>query len=325
MQGQVGGGVRGGRTGDGVEQPGVAAALGVHRGVEVVAVAAIPEQAADLGEFVGRGGGVEAQPAGHQGQRERLRLGQPQQFGVRLLEVAQPAQGDGAFEGRAGVAGGLVGVQPQPQFGVELVPLPLLLPRGGRVAYGGQQQGDAGQPGGAAAGPPHASRLGRAQFPYALGEGLTGQLRGGARSGRAQIGVGEDRVPAFGEQGGLGGVLGARQVGHETPASTSEVNSSYRRAKLQGTSRQWTRASHVCDGTDKRRLHFTWRPGDPPQGSPGPLPWKWRLRGSCRRPRRRPRSDRLRGLRRLGGGQAVHERAHREHRAARAGRAVAGG
>ncbi len=239
MPGEVVGGVGGGRAGDGVEQPGVAAALGVHRGVEVVAVAAVPEQPSHLVEFLGRGLGVEAEPAGHQGQRQGLRLGQPQQFGVRPLQIAQGAQGDRALQGRARVAGGPVGVEPQPQVGVEPVALPRLLPGRRRAADGGQQQGYPGQPGGAAAGAADGARLGRADLPYALGERLAGELRGGGGPGRAQVGVGEHRVPALGEQRRLGGVLGARQVGHGSPASRAR---STRRISggVGGTSRQWT-------------------------------------------------------------------------------------
>ncbi|CAM5634840.1 hypothetical protein SGRIM128S_02367 [Streptomyces griseomycini] len=227
VPGEVAGGVGGGRAGDRVEQPGVAAALGVHRGVEVVAVAAVPERPAHPGELVGRGGGVEAEPAGHQRQRQCLHLGQPQQFGVRPVQIAQSAQGDRTLQGRTRVAGGLVGVEPQPQVGVEAVSLSRVLPGRRRAANGGQQQGHPGQPGRAAAGAADGARLGGADLPYAPGERLAGQVCGGGGSGRAQVGVGEHRVPALGEQRRLGGVLGARQVGHESPASTSEVNSPY--------------------------------------------------------------------------------------------------
>ena len=85
------------RAGDRVEQPGETAAVGAHRGVEQVALAAVPEQDAYLGEFLGGVHRVEAEPAGHLAQRQRLHLGQPEQGGVRL-----PA----CRAGRAARAGG---------------------------------------------------------------------------------------------------------------------------------------------------------------------------------------------------------------------------
>ncbi|CAM5431740.1 hypothetical protein SALBM311S_07022 [Streptomyces alboniger] len=160
-------------------------------------MAAVPEQASHLGEFLGDDSRVQAEPTGHDRQRQRLDLGQPQQGRVRFLKVAQAAQGERAAQRGAGVACGLVGVEPQPQFRVEHVALPLDLPGGRRVAYRGQQQRDPGQAGRAAAGTAGGSGLRLAGFAHAEGEGLCGQLGGRGGAGRAQVGVGEHGIPAL--------------------------------------------------------------------------------------------------------------------------------
>ncbi len=263
VPGEVAGGLGGGGAGDGVQQPGVAAALCVHRCVEVVAVAAVPEQGAHLLEFLGGAGRVEAETAGDQGQRQRLHLGEPQQFRVRLLQIAQAAQRERALQGRAGVTGGLVRVEPQAQVGVEFVALPLLLPGRCRGAYGGQQQGYAGQPGRAAGGAADRAGVGGAGLAYAVCERLAAELCGGRGTGGAQVRVGEDGVPALGEQRGLGGVLRGRQVGHESPASTSEVNSPHRHWSW-GEPRGRGRAFHASHTTDKRPVQISRQDGRTP-------------------------------------------------------------
>ncbi|MEV6957959.1 hypothetical protein AB0M97_01880 [Streptomyces sp. NPDC051207] len=91
----------------------------------MVAAAAFPEQSAHLGEFAGRAGRVEAEPAGGRGQRQRLRLHEPQQRGVGLLEVAQGAQRERTPRRRSRPAAGLPRGEPPPQVRVESLAAPV--------------------------------------------------------------------------------------------------------------------------------------------------------------------------------------------------------
>jgi hypothetical protein len=180
-------------------------------------VAAVAEHPAHLVQFLGRALRVEAEPAGHGGGRQCLDLRQPQQRGIRFLHVPQPAQGERPVQGWSRKAGGLLGVEPQAEFGVEAIAQSPRFPDGGRLAYGGQEQRYSGQPG--CAGPaPEAPAAGLVlrgtRFAYAERERLGGQLAGMGGSAGTEIGVRKDRVPALREQSGLGGILRGRQVWH---------------------------------------------------------------------------------------------------------------
>lgn len=195
-------------------------------------MAAVPEQGPYLGEFAGDDGGVEAEPTGHDGQRQRLHLGQPQQRRVRLLEVPQTAQGDRALQRHAVIARRLLRVEPQPQVRVEPVPPPGELPGGRRSPNGGQQQRYHRQhPAGRTT---HRTGPGGAGLLDAKCEGLAGQFGGRGGAGRAQVGVGQHGVPALGEERCLSGVLRSRQVGHGSPASTNDGQLALTVSELEG-------------------------------------------------------------------------------------------
>lgn len=96
----------------------------------------------------------------------------------------------------------------------------------------------------------------------AMGERLGGQLGGRGGAGCTQVRVRQDRVPAFREQHGLGGVLGGRQVCHGGSCihcvhvqRHTMPNSPYFRLSW-GPSRQRARAFHGSDTTDKRHSHI---------------------------------------------------------------------